>query len=152
MEIWYKSNLISKIVITIIFGLMLLPFLAVLIKQKSSGARLCLFIFMCVHLLSTHIFWLLSIVVDFERSEWWKQQISPFTTENGFPDNRETMPDFQKNDEQFVIRSEEHKIFAYVAIVLLFLNTIIQVFCLGVFYSYYKASLNDAKRVDFKLV
>ena len=48
------------------------------------------------------------------------------------------MPDFQKNDEQFVIRSSDYKIFAYVAIAFFVLDFIVQVFSLRVFYKFYE--------------
>ena len=136
MEDWYSSNVNSKILDIILLSLMLLPFLAVLIKQQSSGTRLCLLAFATLNLLITIIVWIFRIVEAFKKSDWWTEQISPFTTQNGLQENRETIPDFQKNDEQFVIRSEDYKIFAYVAIALFVLSSIIQVLSLVIFYSF----------------
>ena len=50
---------------------------------------------------------------------------------------------FQKNDEQFVIRSDDYKIIAYVAIAFFVLGFIVQVFSLRVFYKFYKTKLHD---------
>ena len=57
MESWYANNLDSKKLEIVMFGLVLLPFLAVFIFQQSSGARLCLLIFMGFNLLSSVIYW-----------------------------------------------------------------------------------------------
>ena len=56
MESWYTNNLNSKKIDIIMLGLMLLPFLAVLIKQQSSRARFSLLVFMGLNLLASIVF------------------------------------------------------------------------------------------------
>ena len=127
METWYSNNITSKKLEIFYLGLMLLPFLAVLMNQQSSGTRLCLLICMCLNLIASVAFWLLKILYAFKQSEWWAEQISPFpqTPQNDLAENTETMNVNQKNDEQFVIRTDEYKTFAYVAIALFVLSLII---------------------------
>ena len=42
-------------------GIMLVPFLLALIKKKSAGVRLCLFIFMTLDLLANAVGWMIAM-------------------------------------------------------------------------------------------
>ena len=61
MESWYSFNVINKILVIALLGLVLLPFSIVLIRKNSAGTRLCLLICVALNLLANVILWLETI-------------------------------------------------------------------------------------------